>query len=142
VSKWSAWEFALMGARPPAQVRRGEVTLQRGEGVAEAPQTPWPRLDAGRVQALTTIHYVAERGFFPQGFSLLDEAQRFEFPLYIVHGRRDCVCPVRNAKDLAAAVPRSELRITAGGHSQWDAENVDAFVDATDRLASAVRELA
>ena len=80
---------------------------------------------------------MAERGFFPEGSELLDSAASFNFPLKLVHGRNDCICPVANAKDLARAVgPEAELLLTDGGHSQWDSENIDAFVRATDQVAS------
>merc|ERR1719221_2254823 len=109
VSRWSSWEIALFGARPPSEIKRTILSLERGEA-GPRPRTPHAGLHARSVQALSTIHYVVERGFFPAEFSLLEEARGFDFPLYIVHGRFDCVCPVKNAEDLAAAAPRSELR--------------------------------
>ena len=102
-----------------------------------APSEPWPEAGKFNVQALLTLHYVAERGFFPEGCELLDSTASFDFPLKLVHGRNDCICPAVNATDLAQAVgPNAELLLTEGGHSQWDAENIDAFVRATDQVAT------
>lgn len=90
------------------------------------------------MQALLTIHYVAERAFFPPGFELLDAASGFHFPLKLIHGRNDKICPVANAESLARAAPpgMAELLLTDAGHSQWDSANINAFVRATDALAA------
>eukprot|EP00448_Togula_jolla_P022527 CAMPEP_0170569158 /NCGR_PEP_ID=MMETSP0224-20130122/378_1 /TAXON_ID=285029 /ORGANISM="Togula jolla, Strain CCCM 725" /LENGTH=440 /DNA_ID=CAMNT_0010891251 /DNA_START=14 /DNA_END=1332 /DNA_ORIENTATION=- len=140
VSRWSQWEGRLMSTRapwpdprpPPGSQKQGEAEESVARPPVQPPAKPWPAAD-GRVatQMLLTMHYVAEGGFFPPGFSLLDAAAEFRFPLEVIHGRHDCVCPARNAVDLTAVVPDSQLHLTDGGHSQWDPANVDAFVRAT-----------
>ncbi|CAJ1390499.1 unnamed protein product [Effrenium voratum] len=136
LAKWRAWEnklFALRESDPelPPPAEAGVCLLD-----ADPPEKPWSEPGKFNIQALLTLHYVAERGFLPDGFELLDSAPLFNFPLKLIHGRCDCICPVSNAKDLAAAVGSSaELLLTDAGHSQWDAENVDAFVKATDQVA-------
>ncbi|CAK0810440.1 unnamed protein product [Prorocentrum cordatum] len=142
VSRWLAWEGALMAAaRPvvagPPAPPPWPAPLPAGVALAPLRAALWLGLgDGARTQALLTMRYVERRGFFPRGFSLLEEARGFAFPLAIVHGRNDCICPVKNATDLAAAAPQAELLLTEGGHSQWDPENVSAFVGATDRFAA------
>ena len=54
----------------------------------------------------------------------------------IVHGRYDVVCPIANAWDLHKAWPKAQLVINpASGHTAFEAENVHALVEATDRFA-------
>ncbi|QCO68262.2 prolyl aminopeptidase [Luteimonas yindakuii] len=84
-------------------------------------------------------HYFVNGGFFEVDDQLLRDIYRIvDIPGVIVHGRYDVVCPVQNAWDLHRAWPKSELVITpASGHSAFEAENVDALVQATDRFANA-----
>ena len=84
-------------------------------------------------------HYFVNGGFFEVDDQLLRDAYRIvDIPGVIVHGRYDVVCPVQNAFDLHQVWPKAELVITpASGHSAFEAENVDALVQATDRFANA-----
>jgi proline iminopeptidase len=46
------------------------------------------------------------------------------------------VCPIQNAWDLHKAWPKARLVVTPGsGHSAFEAENIDALVQATDAFA-------
>ncbi|GAA4870600.1 prolyl aminopeptidase [Luteimonas vadosa] len=82
-------------------------------------------------------HYFVNGGFFETEDQLLRDAERIaDIPGVIVHGRYDVVCPLQNAWDLHQAWPKAELRITpTAGHSAFEAENVNALVEATDRFA-------
>ena len=82
-------------------------------------------------------HYFTNAGFFECDDQLLRDAYRIvDIPGVIVHGRYDVVCPVQNAHDLHQVWPKAELVITpASGHSAFEAENIDALVQATDRFA-------
>ena len=84
-------------------------------------------------------HYFVNGGFFETEDQLLRDVDRIaDIPGVIVHGRYDVVCPVRNAWELHEAWPKADLVITpASGHSAFEAENVHALVEATDRFASA-----
>ena len=136
LSKWRAWENHLFAQRAKSlKLQPSKLSSDLPE--AKVPAKPWPKPGKFNVQALLTLHYVAERGFFPEGSELLDSAAAFAFPLKLVHGQNDCICPAVNAEDLARAVgPSAELLLTDGGHSQWDAGNIDAFVRATDQVAA------
>ena len=135
LGKWRAWENHLffLRERPqldPAGTVNEHVTLP----AASPPEKPWPAATTSDIQALLTMHYVAERGFL-QDVDLLDAAAGFDFPLRLIHGQCDCVCPVQSAKDLASAVgSNAELLLTTAGHSQWDKENIHEFVGATDEI--------
>ncbi|CAE7776376.1 PIP [Symbiodinium sp. CCMP2456] len=136
LSKWRAWENHLFAQRAK-NLKLQPSKLSSDLPEAKVPAKPWPKPGKFNVQALLTLHYVAERGFFPEGSELLDSAAAFAFPLKLVHGQNDCICPAVNAEDLARAVgPSAELLLTDGGHSQWDVGNIDAFVRATDQVAA------
>ena len=83
-------------------------------------------------------HYFVNGGFFEVEDQLLRDAHRIaDIPGVIVHGRYDVVCPIQSAFDLHAAWPRSELVVSAAsGHSGFEAENIAALVEATDRFAA------
>lgn len=82
-------------------------------------------------------HYFVNGGFFEVEDQLLRDAERIaDIPGVIVHGRYDVVCPLQNAWDLNEVWPKAELVITpTSGHSAFEAENVDALVQATDGFA-------
>ncbi len=83
-------------------------------------------------------HYFVHGGFFESEDQLLRDAHRIaEIPGVIVHGRYDVVCPLQNAFDLHRAWPRASLHVSpAAGHSAFEAENLAALVQATDRFAA------
>ena len=83
-------------------------------------------------------HYFVNGGFFEEEGQLLRDAHRIaDIPGVIVHGRYDVVCPIQSAFDLHRAWPKAELIVSPGsGHSAFEAENVDALVQATDRFAA------
>lgn len=117
---WSVWEAATS-------------FLHVDEEFVQAHEDPHFALAFARIEN----HYFSNRGFFEVDGQLLRDVYRMiDIPGVIVHGRYDVVCPVANAWDLHKAWPKSELVITpASGHSAFEAENVDALVQATDRFA-------
>lgn len=125
--------FALRHQNPELSSGTEDVLSDLPE--VKPPKSPWPKAGKFNIQALLTLHYVAERGFLKE--PLLDSAKDFDFPLKLIHGQCDCICPAENARNLASAVgSNAKLFLTNGGHSQWDSENIDAFVQATDEIAS------
>ena len=83
-------------------------------------------------------HYFVNKGFFEHDDQLLRDVNRIQdIPGVIVHGRYDVVCPVQSAFDLHTAWPKAELRVSpASGHSGFEAENIAALVEATDRFGA------
>ncbi len=83
-------------------------------------------------------HYFVNKGFFEHDDQLLRDVHRIQdIPGVIVHGRYDVVCPVQSAFDLHTAWPKAELRVSpASGHSGFEAENIAALVEATDRFGA------
>lgn len=50
-----------------------------------------------------------------RGFDRAALASKMRCPILILHGDQDAVCPVQDARDIAAAAARAELVIVAGG---------------------------
>ena len=117
---WSVWEAAASFLRIDEDFMQGH-------------EDPHFALAFARIEN----HYFSNGGFFEVDGQLLRDVYRMvDIPGVIVHGRYDVVCPVANAWDLHRAWPKSELVITpTSGHSAFEAENVDALVQATDRFA-------
>ncbi|MDX2258977.1 MAG: prolyl aminopeptidase [Hyphomicrobiaceae bacterium] len=87
-------------------------------------------------------HYFVNRGFFAADGELLAKAYKLDgIPGIIVHGRYDVVTPVRNAWELAAAWPGSQLKIVSdAGHAMTEPGIARELIAATrafaDRMAS------
>lgn len=82
-------------------------------------------------------HYFVNGGFFDRPNQLIEDAHRIaHIPTVIIHGRYDVICPVRNAWELHAALPNSELHIIAdAGHAMSEPGILDALIAATDAFA-------
>ncbi|MBM3695593.1 MAG: prolyl aminopeptidase [Actinobacteria bacterium] len=118
---WSVWE--------------GATSFLRGdEAHIASHDAPEFALAFARIEN----HYFVNGGFFDTEDQLLRHAHRIrDIPGVIVHGRYDVVCPLQNAWDLHRVWPEAELIISpASGHSAFEAEHVDALVNATDRFAT------
>lgn len=100
--RWTEWE------------RRTSFLVPNATDCGSAPSN-----DYCLAMARIENHYFVNRGFFYSDNQLLRDATRLaEIPGWIVHGRYDMVCPVKNAFDLHYAWPRSELVVVDNaGHS-------------------------
>ena len=117
---WSVWEGATS-------------FLQTDPGFVSGHEDPAFALAFARIEN----HYFVNHGFFEVDDQLLRDAPRIaDIPGVIVHGRYDVVCPAQNAWDLHRAWPLSDLRMSpTSGHSAFEAQNIAALVEATDRFA-------
>ena len=66
--------------------------------------------------ALIATHYLMNNCFIPEGY-ILENANKLNMKVSIVHGRYDCVCSPLNAHKLNKKLPNSNLYFTLGGHS-------------------------
>lgn len=82
-------------------------------------------------------HYFVNKGFLETEDQLLRGCDRIQhFPIVIVQGRYDVVCPVISAWELHQRLPQSELRIIAdAGHSITEPGIRSALIETTDRFA-------
>jgi proline iminopeptidase len=116
--RWCAYEEAVMN-------------LEVGERAVDAAPDPAATLARARVQ----LHYLAHDCFLAPGELAAGLPRLAALPALIVQGARDLVCPPRVAQELAAALPRAELRLVErGGHSAAAPEMARALRRATDDL--------
>ena len=88
---WWKWEATLSHLKPT--VRTPDETL-----------------------AILEHHYFSHNCWLRPG-QLLQAARRFRFPVHIVQGRYDLMCPAASAVALAEAIPHAKLTITEAGHA-------------------------
>lgn len=86
------------------------------------------RTPAATVESLAILenHYFSHNAWIRPG-SLLAAARTFRFPIHIVQGRYDMVCPAASAVALASAAPNANLAITVAGHSAFEPETAAAL---------------
>ena len=116
--RWVGYEEAAMSLD----------TGRPGEGAAQ---------DAAAVlaRARVQLHYLAHDCFLAPGELIAGLEGLAEIPVLIVQGSRDRICPPAAAVELAARLPRAELRLVeAGGHSATEAAMARALRRATDDL--------
>ena len=91
-------------------------------------QTP-PR----KVAALSVIenHYFLHNAWIRSG-QLLAAARHFRFPVTIVQGAYDLVCPPASAYAVHKAIPHSKLVMTQAGHAASEKPTAAALRKATD----------
>jgi len=89
--------------------------------------TPIPdRTPDSKKETLAVLehHYFSHNCWLRPG-QLLRAARRFRFPVHIVQGRYDFVCPAASAVALADVIPHAKLTITEAGHAA--SESADAL---------------
>lgn len=114
--RWAAWETAAS-------------TL--GQRVGDPPSDAFV-LAFARIEC----HYFAWGGFLPRDDWITAHVDRLRnIPVVLVNGRLDLVTPAHNAWALQRAWPQAELHIGAdAGHSAFDASNMRALMQATERF--------
>jgi len=95
IRDWNRWESTLLQLQPQK--------LSQAE------------LDNSST-AILEHHYFQHHCWIKPG-QLLRAARRMHFPVYIIQGRYDMICPPAAAIALDAALPNSHLTLTVAGHS-------------------------
>ncbi len=117
--EWSIWEGRTS-------------TLQPKESVTAHFGNDQVALSLARIEC----HYFMHHSFLAPNQLLYEANKLTDIPGYIVHGRYDLVCPVRQAHELHQAWPQAKYYIAPkSGHSATEPEIVSALVSATDELA-------
>jgi proline iminopeptidase len=88
------------------------------------------------IQTLSILenHYFLNNAWLRPG-QLRKAATKMNFPIYIVQGRYDLVCPPAAATSLARAAPRAFLTLVHSGHSQSEPATMAGLKVAAGRLA-------
>jgi proline iminopeptidase len=117
--QWSIWEGCTSTLHP-----KQSVTDHFGSDEVA--------LSLARIEC----HYFMNKSYL-EANQLLTEAQLLrDIPGYIVHGRYDVVCPIKQAYALHQAWPEADYYIApTSGHSASEPEIVNALVRATNELA-------
>jgi len=87
-------------------------------------------------------HYFVHGGFFDGDNYLIDKAKeiRGKFPIFIVQGRYDMVCPTKTAWDLRSSLITKDnyfdfVIVSDAGHSNSEPGILSEIIKATDRFA-------
>ena len=117
---WSLWEGHT-------------ATLKPNQAVVDFFGAPHTALALARIEA----HYFVNNAFLEPD-QILRNAQRLkDIPGFIIHGRYDVVCPIKNAWDLHRAWPQAKLEVIPdAGHSACEPSTVHALILATNELAA------
>jgi proline iminopeptidase len=98
---------------------------------------------AALARARIQLHYLAHDCFLGAGELLARLPRIGEARVLIVQGAKDRVCPPKAAREVAARLPQSELRlIQDGGHSATGAAIAAALRQAADDLRASLPDLA
>lgn len=113
---WSGWEGSTVKLIP------------NDELIADF-EAPEKALAMARIEC----HYFMHNSFLTEN-QLLENADRLrDIPTWIVHGRYDVVCPVKNAWDLHQAMPHARLSIIADAGHSFDEPGIrQALMDAVE----------
>jgi len=115
---WSGWEGASLKLIPEPDV------IDKFEEAHHA-------LAMARIEC----HYFVHDSWLKPN-QLLEDAHRIQhIPIEIIHGRYDLICPVRNAWELAQALPHAKLTIVPDAAHAFDEPGIlTALLNATDRF--------
>lgn len=116
---WSLWEGRT-------------ATLVPNERLIDYFSDPYVALSVARIEA----HYFVNNSFIEPNQILNDAGKLKNIPGYIVHGRYDVICPMRQAWALHQAWPEAELNIIDdAGHAVTEPGITQRLVEITDELA-------
>lgn len=120
---WSRWEGATCKLIPNQQV----IAVFEEEEKALA-------------MARIECHYFVNHCFFTEPNQLLKQAHRIQhIPTWIVHGRYDVVCPVKNAWELYQVLPQSKLCIVPdAGHAFDEPGILKALLQALEEYSGKI----
>ncbi len=125
-------EIARMGAaRAWSTWEAHTATLLPNSAVMDHFTEPHNALSIARIEA----HYFVNNGFL-QDNQLLDNADKLnDIPGFIIQGRYDMICPMRQAYELHKAWPLSDLFVVQGaGHAAAEKGISTALIKASDDM--------
>ncbi len=122
---------AMAAARAWSLYEGAACTLQPNPDFVSHFNDPGIAWSMARLEA----HYFRNVRFEPDDLLLKRAEIIRRVPGFIVHGRYDIVCPVKNAVDLSRVWPEASLVIIPdAGHSSHEPGITEALVGATDRI--------
>lgn len=117
-ARWWAWEETLSHLDP-------------------RPDCKGPKENERQVESLAVLehHYFSNNAWLKPK-QLLRAARHMSFPVIIVQGRYDLVCPPASAVALANALPQADLRMTVAGHAASEPATAKALKQALTEMES------
>jgi proline iminopeptidase len=113
---WSKWEGATCKLKPDSSV-------------IDHFEEPHHALAMARIEC----HYFIHNCWLEENQLLRDVPNIRHIPTWIIHGRYDVICPVRNAWELHQAFPEARLHIIPdAGHAYDEPGILNALIEATD----------
>jgi proline iminopeptidase len=131
-------EIARMGAAKAWSLWEARTaSLQPKSSVLDHFSDPRNALSIARIEA----HYFVNNGFFKEN-QLLDNMNRLQdIPGFIVHGRYDMICPIKQAFDLHKAWPGSEFfLVQSAGHSAGEQGITAALIKASNDMLKILKK--
>ena len=135
----SAYHRRLFGDDPAAQLQAAKAWTTWEWSTSQL----IPEFDGGTDEQYLAFarienHYFVNGGFFERPNQLIEDAHKIaHIPTVIIHGRYDVICPLRNAWELHAALPQSELHIIPdAGHAMGEPGITAALIAATDKFGA------
>lgn len=121
-------EIARMGAAKAWSLWEAQTaTLLPSASVLKHFSDPRNALSIARIEA----HYFMQNSFLEDNQLLNNVSRLKDIPGYIIHGRYDMICPIKQAFDLHKAWPISKLFIVQGsGHAAGEAGITAALIKA------------
>lgn len=80
-------------------------------------------------------YYIANNCFLTENFILKNASGLSKFPVSIIHGRYDYICPSENSYELHKKIKGSKLIFTIAGHASKEKENEKAIRKELARMA-------
>ncbi|WP_127469999.1 prolyl aminopeptidase [Thiomicrorhabdus aquaedulcis] len=123
-------EIARMRAAEAWSIWEGRTsTLKANSGIVSHFGDPFHALAMARIEC----HYFFHQSFIEDN-QILEHSQSLKhLPIYIIHGRYDMVCPINQAFELKATLPKANMTICEhAGHSAMEPEIAAALIQATD----------
>lgn len=98
-----------------------------------------------RVIELREANFVPEHVYLHQlqaamGFDTSARVQGINAPTLVITGDADIIVPMENSRNLAARIPRAELRVISGGSHTFFIEQADEFNRAVIEFVSTAKE--
>lgn len=116
---WSVWEGSTLKLLPDPE------TISSFQSDLKA-------LAMARIEC----HYFVNNCWFEKDQLVKNVSKIRHIPTWIIHGRYDVVCPVKNAWDLHKAFPESKLQIIPdAGHAYDEPGILEALLNATNEAA-------
>ena len=116
---WNLWEYRLSNCDSTAK-KTGRMS-------------PRHEMSTAKIEH----HYLSQRCFLEADIFSVKNSELASTPMFLLHGLKDHVCPIRNAFDLKELYPNLRLRVLdEAGHSAFGPQMAEGLCQATSQMAA------